>query len=54
MSLNPRATVPPEDVERGKQALVKDAAWASMVGALYSGVILVGFAGTIATVLISS
>jgi MFS family permease len=44
MQLSPDPVVTPEDVERGKRALVKDAAWASMVGALYGGVILVGFA----------
>jgi MFS family permease len=44
MQLRPQPTVSPEDLERGKLALVKDGAWASMVGALYSGVILVGFA----------
>jgi MFS family permease len=44
MRLRPDPTVTPEDVERGKRALVKDAAWASLVGALYGGVILVGFA----------
>ena len=44
MSLSPNSTVTPNDLERGKQALVKDAAWASMVGALYGGVILTGFA----------
>src|SRR5438105_1275716 len=44
MRLSPDPTVTPEDLERGKRALVKDAAWASMVGALYGGVILVGFA----------
>ncbi len=44
MRLSPDGTVTPEDLERGKRALVKDAAWASMVGALYGGVILVGFA----------
>src|SRR5690349_16958343 len=44
MSLSPNTTVTPGDVEQGKRALVKDAAWASMVGALYGGVILVGFA----------
>jgi MFS family permease len=30
--------------ERGRRAMVQDAAWASLVGALYGGVILVGFA----------
>jgi len=44
MPLSPKANVSPQDVERGKQSLVKDAAWASMVGALYGGVILTGFA----------
>jgi MFS family permease len=44
MRLGPEATVTPQELERGKRALVKDAAWASMVGALYGGVILVGFA----------
>ncbi len=44
MLLTPEATISPERLEAGKRALVKDAAWASMVGALYGGVILVGFA----------
>jgi len=44
MRLAPDSQVTPQDLERGERALVKDAAWASMVGALYSGVILVGFA----------
>ena len=44
MRLAPDPEVTIEDVERGKRALVKDAAWASVVGALYGGVILVGFA----------
>jgi MFS family permease len=44
MRLSPDPAVTPADLERGKRALVKDAAWASMVGALYGGVILVGFA----------
>src|SRR5689334_23402207 len=44
MQLSPDPIVTPADVERGKRALVRDAAWASMVGALYGGVILVGFA----------
>src|SRR5438067_828461 len=44
MRLAPDPLVTPEDVERGKPALVKDAAWASLVGSLYGGVILVGFA----------
>lgn len=44
MRLRPDPTVTPEDLERGKSALVSDAAWATMAGALYGGVILVGFA----------
>src|SRR4051812_33083950 len=44
MRLAPDSQITPEELERGKRALVKDAAWASMVGALYGGVILVGFA----------
>ena len=44
MQLRPDPVVTPEDVIRGRRALVKDAAWASLVGALYGGVILVGFA----------
>ena len=44
MHLRPDPDVTPDDLARGKRALVKDAAWASLVGALYGGVILVGFA----------
>jgi MFS family permease len=44
MRLRPNENVSPQELEEGKRALVKDAAWASMVGALYGGVILVGFA----------
>ena len=44
MQLSPDPTVTPRQLERGKHALVKDAAWASLVGTLYGGVILVGFA----------
>ena len=44
MQLRPDSVVTPDDLARGKRALVKDAAWASLVGALYGGVILVGFA----------
>jgi MFS family permease len=44
MHLRPDAVVTPADVERGKRALVGDAAWASLAGSLYGGVILVGFA----------
>src|SRR5512145_1348425 len=44
MRLRPDQTVTPEDLARGERALVKDAAWATLAGALYGGVILVGFA----------
>src|SRR5262245_29936214 len=44
MRLRPDDTVTPEDLARGERALVKDAAWATTAGALYGGVILVGFA----------
>lgn len=44
MRLRPDSVITPDALERGKRALVKDAAWASLVGALYGGVILVGFA----------
>ena len=44
MRLSPVPHVTPEALEQGKRALVRDAAWASMVGALYGGVVLVGFA----------
>jgi MFS family permease len=44
MRLSPDPVVTPEALAQGKRALVKDAAWASMVGALYGGVVLVGFA----------
>ncbi|HZR68523.1 MAG TPA: MFS transporter [Burkholderiales bacterium] len=44
MSLRPDAVVTAADIERGKRALVQDAAWASVCGALYGGVVLAGFA----------
>jgi hypothetical protein len=44
MRLRPDSFVTPEDLVRGKHALVSDAAWATLAGALYDGVILVGFA----------
>jgi MFS family permease len=44
MRLRPDPVITPDELARGKRALVKDAAWASLVGALYGGVILVGFA----------
>jgi MFS family permease len=42
--LRPDENVTPEDLARGQRALVRDAAWATTAGALYGGVILVGFA----------
>src|SRR5688572_14299800 len=42
--LQPDPHISPERLERGKRDLVQDAAWASLVGALYGGVILTGFA----------
>ena len=44
MSLRPDAYVTHDDLLRGQRALVRDAAWASLTGSLYGGVILVGFA----------
>lgn len=44
MRLSPDPEIAPEALREGKRALVRDAAWASMVGALYGGVVLVGFA----------
>jgi MFS family permease len=44
MRLRPDPVITPDELARGKRALIKDAAWASLVGALYGGVILVGFA----------
>ena len=44
MQLRPDTIVTPADLERGRNALVQDAAWATLAGALYGGVILVGFA----------
>jgi MFS family permease len=44
MRLRPDDVIGPEDLERGKRALVRDAAWATLAGSLYGGVILIGFA----------
>jgi MFS family permease len=44
MHLRPDEAITPDDLARGKSALVQDAAWASLAGALFGGVILVGFA----------
>jgi MFS family permease len=42
--LAPVERVSGSELARGKRMMVHDAAWASLVGALYGGVILVGFA----------
>ncbi|HEX6980789.1 MAG TPA: MFS transporter [Alphaproteobacteria bacterium] len=44
MGLSPLSIVTTKDIEHGKQALIHDGAWANVVGALTSGVLLVGFA----------
>ena len=44
MRLRPDSTISEADLRRGRRALVRDAAWASVTGSLYGGVILVGFA----------
>lgn len=44
MRLRPDEDVSLKDLERGQRALVRDAAWASLTGSLYGGVVLVGFA----------
>ena len=44
LRLRPDPEVTPHQLERGKQRLVRDAAWASLSGALSGGVILVAFA----------
>lgn len=44
MLLRPDEHVSLTDLKRGQRALVRDAAWASLTGSLYGGVILVGFA----------
>jgi MFS family permease len=44
MRLRPDPAVTADDLARGKRALVGDAAWATLAGSLYGGVILVGFA----------
>jgi MFS family permease len=44
LRLSPDREVTPEALASGRRAMVQDAAWASLVGALYGGVILVGFA----------
>ena len=44
LRLSPDTDITPAAQAQGRRALVYDAAWASLVGALYGGVILVGFA----------
>ncbi|HLL17775.1 MAG TPA: hypothetical protein VK439_03240 [Rubrivivax sp.] len=44
MSLRPAAAITAPALEKGKRALVADAAWASMTGALSGGVVVVAFA----------
>lgn len=44
MRLSPDPVVTPQDHERGRRALVVEAAFATTAGALYGGVILVGYA----------
>lgn len=44
MPLAPDPHVSSTDVARGQRALVQDAAWAALAGALYGGVVLAGFA----------
>src|SRR5690348_172217 len=44
MRLRPDPIIGDTDLRRGQRALVRDAAWASVTGSLYGGVILVGFA----------
>ncbi|RZI81962.1 MAG: MFS transporter [Rubrivivax sp.] len=44
MHLHPDTTISPEELAAGKRALVRDAGWASMTGALSGGVLLVSFA----------
>lgn len=44
VNLRPQTQITPADVDRGKRALIHDGAWSNVVGALTSGVLLVGFA----------
>ncbi|HJU22847.1 MAG TPA: MFS transporter [Casimicrobiaceae bacterium] len=44
MKLRPDTTITAADLQRGQRALVRDAAWASITGSLYGGVVLVAFA----------
>jgi MFS family permease len=44
MQLAPVASVPRAELEAGERALVRDAAWASLTGALSGGVVLAAFA----------
>jgi MFS family permease len=44
LQLSPEIDITPAAQAQGRRAMVQDAAWANLVGALYGGVILVGFA----------
>jgi MFS family permease len=44
MTLSPVCEIGAEEAARGRVALVRDAAYASLAGSLYGGVVLVGFA----------
>jgi MFS family permease len=44
VNLRPDNDITADELARGQRALVQDAAWASLAGALYGGVILTGFA----------
>jgi MFS family permease len=44
MQLRPDPAISPSHIAAGKRALVRDAAWASLCGSLYGGVVLVAFA----------
>jgi MFS family permease len=47
MHLRPDPVVTADDLARGQRALVQEGAWSNLAGALYGGVILVGFALTL-------
>jgi MFS family permease len=44
VSIQSDPVITPDQIESGKRALIQDGAWANVVGALTSGVLLVGFA----------
>ena len=51
MRLHPEPTITPEALAAGQRSLVRDAAWASMTGALSGGVVLVAMALQLGAVL---